>query len=97
MGKTMQKRTKDSCSTAGASCGPPLSLSTTCPQRDLSLRVENCDYISSASEENVFPFVCGFFDFFFLLVTLHLLGDDVRFLCISIRNLAYWCLMRITG
>lgn len=32
----MQRRTKASCNSAAASCCPPLSLSITCPQRDLS-------------------------------------------------------------
>lgn len=44
-----------------------------------------------------FSFCIWMFGIFFLLVTLHFLGDDVRILCISIRNRGYWCLMRVRG
>lgn len=45
--------------------------------------------------EKPFPFLCGMF--IFLLVALHLLGNDVRLLWTSIRNWGYLCLMIPTG
>lgn len=75
MGKTTQRRPKASCSSAGASCCPPLSWRIAWPQRDLSPE-RRIMIICDLPLRKTFSFCT--WNVYFLLVALHLLGDDAR-------------------
>lgn len=86
VGKTTKRRPRSSCNSAGASCCPPLSWRIAYPQRDLS-PVWRFMIICDLPLRKTLSFCM--WNVYFLLVALHLLGDDVRLLWTSIRNWGY--------